>query len=282
MKIYLFFALIFAFLFIRDLHTKAEINSEISNKKNNIEIDKLNLEINNIEIDNIYLNENKKSLIIEKLKINNVEDYYINKFLEFYNKDINLCFNTLIKFVNVNPINIYENFLTNNECDKLIELSNKRFIDSRVNNNSKQVNNNIRSSHSAFYKTSENEFIISIEKRIAQLLYINVNNLENLQVSKYNKYGFYKLHHDFFSNNINQRKYSIIIYLTDLQQGEGGETHFPLYNIKVTPSKGKLIYFDNLFFNNIVNTLTIHESLQILCDKSKYVLVTWSRLFNLH
>jgi len=66
--------------------------------------------------------------------------------------------------------------------------------------------------------------------------------------------------------------------LNDLSSEDGGQTHFPLYNIKFSPLKGTILYFDNLFYNNVGNSLTIHESMPILTDKIKYVLTTWSRI----
>jgi hypothetical protein len=115
-------------------------------------------------------------------------------------------------------------------------------------------------------------------EKISKVLNIKSNDIELLQVTKYDKDQFYKLHYDYADGDKFMRKYSVIIYLNDLTPEDGGETHMPLYNIKIHPKKGMLFYFDNLFDNGIPNNLTIHEGRPVLNNKTKYIVTTWTRI----
>jgi len=226
---------------------------------------------------------NKFNLLIDKLKKNNIEQQYIDKYKIIYNNTItNKYFYKLIKYIDIKPFKILDNFLSNDECDNIIKLAQNRFKKSQINTANHRTDNNIRSSYSAQFKIRENEFIMNIENKIINLLDINNEKLEGLQITKYDKNDFYQLHHDYNTNIINIRKYSVIIYLNNLLPGDGGETHFPLYNTKITPKKGRIVYFDDLLSHNkMENHLTIHESLPILNETTKYILSTWSHINNI-
>jgi prolyl 4-hydroxylase len=197
--------------------------------------------------------------------------------------DSNVKVNALI--TNSNPINIIDNFISNDECDKLIQMANNRFVTSTVyTTNTGTVDTSARSSSCYYFKRDENELIKSIEDKVASSLNINLNQIEPLQIVKYEKGQQYKYHHDYFGNEtdqkLNQRVYSILVYLNDLDEVDGGSTHFPLYKIRTYPYKGRAIGWNNLNPDGKENSLTLHAGEPILSDKVKYVLTIWTRKFN--
>lgn len=273
--IFLFAFLYFHIIYKHQFSVKYKLIKKIIKKINEIKYKNETL-YNIIDID-------KFNLLINKLKKNNIKEYYIEKYKNiYYNTITNKYFYKLIKHIDIKPFRMLDNFLSNEECDNLIILSQNRFEKSQINTVNQQTNNNVRSSYSAQFAIRENEFILSIENKILNLLGCTKEKLEGLQVTKYNKNDFYQLHHDYNTSILNIRKYSIIIYLNDLSSTDGGETHFPLYNTKITPKKGRIIYFDNLLsLNELENHLTIHESLPILNDTTKYILSTWTHINNI-
>lgn len=229
--------------------------------------------------DDIISND-KFNFLLNELKKKDIMEIYIESYKHIYMYEItNKYFNKIIKHINIKPFTIIDSFLSNDECDKLLELSKDRFFKSKVDQINPQLDNNIRSSETCIFEMNENTLIENIENKIINLLNINIEKLEHLLINKYNKNDFYTLHHDYNIKTNNLRKYSIIIYLNDLEPEDGGETHFPLYNTKITPKKGTILYFDNLFLSDrLENNLTVHEGLPLLTDKTKFILTTWSHV----
>jgi hypothetical protein len=172
-----------------------KITDDTKNKMNNMmeNIENLNIEIdynNKIDID-------KRKLIIKKLKKNNIKknilyQYINNAFIT------NRYFDVLIRYINTKPYKIIENFLTEKECDDLINLSKNKYVRSRIGSNRNMLDDNIRTSKTVYYdKKNTNKLIFDIEKKIINLLNININQLENIQITKYEKNQFYKKHHDY-------------------------------------------------------------------------------------
>jgi prolyl 4-hydroxylase len=182
----------------------------------------------------------------------------------------------------INPINIYDNFLSNDECDKLIKMSDGRFTDASIYTNSDSiVNKDSRSSTYVGFNKSENSLIKNIEDRVATLLNIDITQIEPLQISRYEKGQQYKQHYDFFdiynNESSNQREYSIIVYLNDLEIKDGGSTFFPIYKLKLYPYKGRAIQWVNTFKNNKENEKSLHCGEPILSNTIKYILTIWTR-----
>ena len=204
---------------------------------------------------------------------------------------------------NLKPINIYDNIIDNNECNKLIEISDGKFIKSTVysSNNGKSSSKSLhplkglivpselcpsasgfideksRSSTNYYFKRAENDLISKIENKVCDLLNIKLDQIEPLQIAKYEKGQEYKYHYDYFDETDNQRQYSIIIYLNDLDEQDGGATHFPLYKCKFFPYKGRAIQWNNINSDKSLNKLSLHAGQPILTDKTKYILTIWTR-----
>jgi prolyl 4-hydroxylase len=182
------------------------------------------------------------------------------------------------------PIHIYDNFISKSDCDYLINISQGQFKDSSIYSTPLgAVDKSIRSSKNSAFQRSENKIIEMIENKIIKLLNIQRNQIEPIQIVKYDKGNQYKPHYDYFSNitdNVkNQRIHSFIIYLNDLQENEGGATWFPLYRIRVYPLQARCLHFKNIDYEGNVNPLTLHCGEEILSDNVKYILTVWIRQY---
>ena len=164
-------------------------------------------------------------------------------------------------------------------------MAKDRFVTSTVySTNSGSIDKSARSSSCAYFKRGENNLIKSIEDKVASSLNISLDQIEPLQIVKYEKGQEYKYHYDYFGKEtdqiLNQRVYSILVYLNDLDEVDGGSTHFPLYKIRTYPYKGRAVGWNNLNPDGKENSLTLHAGESILSDKVKYVLTIWTRKSN--
>ena len=184
----------------------------------------------------------------------------------------------------IEQIEQIDNFISLSECDKLIKLAENRYTNSTVYVQTHgSVDTNARSSSCAYFKRGENSLIKKIESKVSKMFSIDRMQIEPIQIVKYEKGQQYKYHYDYFASNSdqinNQRVYSILIYLNDLDELDGGTTDFPYYKLKIQPQKGKCIYWKNTNLDNSVNKLTLHAGKPILTNKIKYVLTIWTREF---
>jgi len=175
----------------------------------------------------------------------NIYDYYLLR-------DIYSCLNNF----DSDKIYEYPNFLSDIECDKIIELSKKEVKRSKViTDESKEIVSSVRTSSNTFLNNKMDPVLIDINNKIQSLTGIKSKKYEDLQIVNYKPEQLYEAHWDacdpFHDKRcINDTKRgglrfaTFIIYLND--DFEEGETEFPLVNKKVKPEKGKAVLFFNL------------------------------------
>jgi prolyl 4-hydroxylase len=211
-----------------------------------------------------------------KIKNSNKIKKYKEKFTESNNIDISINDSSLFQ-----PIKVFDNFISANDCDELLKLTEGRFKDSSVYTHDKGfIDKSARSSSNAFFKKSENELIKKIENKVIDMLNIKLEQLEPLQIVKYEKGQQYKYHYDFFDETVNQKQrlHTFLVYLNDLTETDGGATHFPLFKCRFFPFKTRAIYWENIDINGNLNKLSLHAGEPILTDNIKYVLTIWTRV----
>ncbi|MCM3629686.1 2OG-Fe(II) oxygenase [Paenibacillus glycanilyticus] len=169
---------------------------------------------------------------------------------------------------------ILENVLSSTECDLLIELAAARMQRAKIGN-SRDVSD-VRTSSSMFFEESENESIVQVESRIAELMNIPVAHAEPLQVLRYQPGEQYHPHYDYFTSgsNMNNRISTLVMYLNDVE--EGGETYFPSLHFSVTPKKGSAVYFEYFYNDTRLNELTLHAGHPVTAGE-KWVATQWMR-----
>ncbi|WCJ32725.1 2-oxoglutarate (2OG) and Fe(II)-dependent oxygenase superfamily protein [Euphorbia peplus] len=127
---------------------------------------------------------------------------------------------------------VYHNFLSEEECNYLINLAKPHMHKSTVvdTDTGKSKDSRVRTSSGTFLPRGRDKKIRDIEKRIADFTFIPVEHGEGLQVLHYEVGQKYEPHFDYFMDEFNtknggQRIATVLMYLSDVE--EGGETVFP-------------------------------------------------------
>ncbi|AES95207.1 putative procollagen-proline dioxygenase [Medicago truncatula] len=127
---------------------------------------------------------------------------------------------------------VYHNFLTKEECEYLIDIAKPSMHKSTVvdSETGKSKDSRVRTSSGTFLARGRDKIVRNIEKKIADFTFIPVEHGEGLQVLHYEVGQKYEPHYDYFLDEFNtknggQRIATVLMYLTDVE--EGGETVFP-------------------------------------------------------
>ena len=179
-----------------------------------------------------------------------------------------------------------KNFLSLEEADKLIELSQHKLTGSSVvdPNTGHHTKIKDRSSEGTFFDFHANELITKLEKRIFNIIGIPEINGEGIQILHYRPGGEYKAHYDYFPYEQagskqhlaqgGQRVSTLIMYLNDVEQG--GETTFPEIGLSVIPEKGSAVYFEYCNSKGEIDPLTLHAGMPVISGE-KWIATKWMR-----
>lgn len=181
------------------------------------------------------------------------------------------------------PFILYlDNFLSVEECDELIHLSNNRLKRSQVIDSATGEKRTApgRTSEGTEFALGETSLIQKIENRIQEVSDFPVAHGESLQILHYNQGEEYKAHYDFFPDSKidpakgGQRVCTLLIYLNDVD--DGGETIFPKLDLKISPKKGAALYFHYSNQKRQSDRLSLHSSVPVLKGE-KWVATKWIR-----
>lgn len=192
---------------------------------------------------------------------------------------------------------LYKNFLTDEECDHLIELSKDKLEKSMVadNESGKSIQSEVRTSSGMFLNKQQDEIVSGIEARIAAWTFLPVENGESMQVLHYMNGEKYEPHFDFFHDKANQRLgghrvATVLMYLSNVEKG--GETIFPhaegrLSQPKdeswsecahkgyaVKPRKGDALLFFSLHLDATTDSKSLHGSCPVI-EGEKWSATKW-------
>jgi len=180
-----------------------------------------------------------------------------------------------------NPILIiYDDFLSEEEADFMVKKYNPKTKPSTVvsKNNGYVTNLDVRKSFSHYTEKSENEIIQAIEERASSVSGFPTSFIEPVQFLKYEKSGYFRPHHDYFSedytNGEYQRYATFFVYLND--DFSGGTTYFPELRTEINPKKGRAVFWFNVKENGDVNPMTLHTGTDVTAGE-KYALNIWIR-----
>jgi prolyl 4-hydroxylase len=177
-------------------------------------------------------------------------------------------------------------FLSMQECDELIGLSQGRLSRSRVVDGDTGVHamHEARTSEGTHFRRAENPLVERIERRIQALTGIPVDHGEGIQVMRYGPGAEYKPHHDYFDpanpgsaahlKTGGQRVATLVMYLSDVE--EGGATVFPELDLSIKARKGAAAYFE--FFNarGEVDRRLLHAGAEVIRGQ-KWIATKWLR-----
>lgn len=143
-----------------------------------------------------------------------------------------------------------------------------------------------RTSKTAWIKKDNDEIVLGVAKRIAELIEYPIENAEAFQFVSYDENGEYRQHYDSWENNGSEKtlrcvKYggprmiTTLIYLNKVS--DGGETTFTKLNINVKPDSGKLLVFENTCRDSIDrHPLSEHAGMPVKKGR-KFILNLWFR-----
>jgi prolyl 4-hydroxylase len=189
-------------------------------------------------------------------------------------------------YVNKDDYDIIEipNFLTNEECDKIIELSKGNMFSSKVYSQNEDLYDNKTRISQQCWLNDNNSFIKNITDKVKSYTNTYNNYFEELQVVNYKPGGFFRAHYDACVgnkseckrlNNKGPRYLTVLFYLND--NFEGGETIFPKINKLVKPKKGKAIIFQNVDNNGVIITQALHGG-EPVKNGEKWIANKWIKL----
>jgi len=183
-------------------------------------------------------------------------------------------------------IAVLDNVLSHEECDALIALSRSKLARSTTIDPATGAEQVIdaRSSEGTYFMRGENAIVSRIEKRLAILNGVSVENGEGLQILHYGTGGEYQPHFDFFEpqdpgsaahlKTGGQRVCTTIMYLNDVDAG--GETIFPEIHLSVSPRKGAAVCFSYCDSQGALDRLTLHGGAPVKHGE-KWIATKWVR-----
>lgn len=131
---------------------------------------------------------------------------------------------------------------------------------------------------------SADSFVRMIERRLSDLIGIDLAWSECVQGQRYEPGQEYRQHCDWFDTNAaywtkeiargGQRSWTGMVYLNHVEAG--GETEFPHLGIKIAPHRGALLLWNNATAKGDPNPATMHAALPVEAGV-KYVVTKWFR-----
>jgi prolyl 4-hydroxylase len=181
---------------------------------------------------------------------------------------------------------VFDGFLSDDECDQMISLDKPRLQPSTITDpvSGKTVVSENRSSDGMFFRLGENTLVERIERRIADLIEMPLENGEGLQVLNYREGAESAPHFDFLTpgnaeNNASiarsgQRVSTLVMYLNDV--ADGGGTFFPEANLTIVPKKGSALYFEYCNDMHQLDGKSLHAGGRVL-QGEKWAATKWMR-----
>lgn len=182
---------------------------------------------------------------------------------------------------------VLDGFLTPAECDWMIDhardaMRRSTAIDANKGHRGRSV---ARTSCSYDFRTHfPNPLIERIERRIASLTGLPVENGELLQISRYREGEYFLPHCDWFPRDRletlvqlmrgGQRISTVILYLNDV--AAGGYTAFPRAGIAISPHRGSALWFSNIDASGREDILSQHCGEPVLRGE-KWIATKWIR-----
>lgn len=183
-------------------------------------------------------------------------------------------------------VQLFQQLLSDDECDALVALSRGRLARSPVVNPDTGDENLIdaRTSMGAMFQVAEHALIARIEARIAAVTGVPADHGEGLQILNYKPGGEYQPHFDYFNPQRpgearqlsvgGQRIATLVIYLNTPEAG--GATAFPRVGLEVAPVKGNAVYFSYLLPDGTLDDRTLHAGLPVAAGE-KWIATKWLR-----
>ena len=187
-----------------------------------------------------------------------------------------------------------DDFLTDDECAHIIEISKEQLQRAKTCSYSKEEEEKVnsedykgRTNRNCWLGPDKDEIVKNIFHKSAKLLNTDYKFFESLQVIHYKKNQEYNYHYDGWdiTNETHYNKYvkdkgnrvfTLLFYLNDVRKG--GETGFDSLGkeIKIKPEKGKALLFKSLHEDGTLNLKSKHAGLPVI-QGEKWACNLWLR-----
>lgn len=141
-----------------------------------------------------------------------------------------------------------------------------------------------RTSEGTFFERGADDFTARIERRLAELMGMPVENGEGLQILHYGVGGEYRPHFDYFPPDDpgsaavmatgGQRVSTLVMYLNAVE--DGGGTIFPELGLEVLPQPGSAVHFEYCNSLGQVDPRTLHGGAPVRAGE-KWIVTKWVR-----
>jgi prolyl 4-hydroxylase len=178
------------------------------------------------------------------------------------------------------------NVFSPEECAELIEQARPRLEPSTIVNpySGRDEVAAQRTSWGMFFRLQENPLVARLDRRIAELMQLPLENGEGFQVLHYPAGAEATAHFDFLapSNDANrasltrsgQRVSTLITYLNEVESG--GATTFPKAGLTVLPVRGNAVYFEYCNQAGQLDQQSLHAGARVHGGE-KWVATKWMR-----
>ena len=218
----------------------------------------------------------------------------INNKNKLTEKDLSYLFLNSIYLPNIKKIqtnkinlNVIENFLDKDTCEKLIKIIKKDNRRSTITTYKTEEDKEFRTSQTCDMP-QDNITVMNLEKQMAAYLGYENERTESCQGQYYKVGNQFKAHTDWFTRDTQewdnfakddgQRTWTFMIYLNDVE--EGGETEFTNLNIKLKPKMGMGVLWNNMDADGNELADTIHWGKPPIKGE-KYIITKWFREFGI-
>ncbi|KAJ6958837.1 prolyl 4-hydroxylase 7 [Populus alba x Populus x berolinensis] len=184
---------------------------------------------------------------------------------------------------------VYKGFLSDEECDHLIDLAKGKLVKSMVANDEtgESMESQERTSSGMFIFKTEDEIVNGIEARIAAWTFLPEENGEPIQILRYEHGQKYEAHIDYFVDKANQeegghRPPPYLCTMSDVKRGE--KPYFPLQRkslpymrsalLAVKPNKGDALLFFSLHPDATPDPASLHASCPVI-EGEKWSATKW-------
>lgn len=191
-----------------------------------------------------------------------------------------------VHHIGATGLRVVDNFCTAEEADYLIEKAKGQLHASQVIVGGKAVDDPGRtSSHAvAFHRSHQDSRVLPIILRGAMLAGVPPDHAEQIYVSRYSDGEFYHGHYDFADSFLtDHRLCTMLIYLNDLDDDQGGATYFKDLNVAVKPKTGRAVIWTNVNPDGSKHLETLHAALPPHGEGvEKWVIQLWFRPYKMN
>lgn len=197
----------------------------------------------------------------------------------------------LTKLYDDPQIILIDNFLTNEECEHIVNIGDPLVRQSEVCGRNGSRPDKSRTSWTAHIgkkfinKDSKDPILMKVLEKSAKFAEREVKNIEPIQLVRYKPGQYFKSHYDYldtkmpmYQENVKrngQRESTFFVYLNDVPDGVGGETQFTKLKKVFKAKKGQAIFWHNVK-DGKVDPQTLHSGTE-LKEGTKYGLNIWVR-----